>query len=303
MQYLKKFISDSKYIFGLAILLAFLFPTFASSTQAIIVPALALAMVFSLKNFEFKYEKGYGKSVALLLFLVYIFQAALFIILPKLFLSKIEYQQAFYIYAAMPPAVAVISLTYLFDGDIQTSFLAETASYILSLLLIPLIIWFMLGDSISLMKIVEPLVYMILLPLMVSRLVRKKEDKIPEVASKGVINICLGLVNFTIIGLNKEVLISNPANILLIAGIIIFIRFIIGTGVFFTLKKYFSREFSVVATLFSTFKNGGAAIAFTAILIGTSAALPLAVNAIIFSFHIMFLSWFFEKEKRSELNF
>lgn len=289
------YLSDSKYLFILSIILAFTFPKYAQPISFLIIPCLVVMMTFSIKNIGMRHTKNAGKIIFWLPLVNYLILGALTALLAWLFITNEAYRQAFYILALMPPAVGIISLSYLLHGDVKTGFIGEFIGYLASLLIIPIGTYLIFGSAVSPFKILEVLFYVILLPFILSRIIHHAETKAKKVvekdAVKSIINVCYAIVFYITIGINRDVFFQDYTSLIIIALIFLFLKFGIGTIIMLALKNRIRKSSEVLYILFSTFKNGGAAMAIALLIIGREATFPLAVESIIIPAYIIYLQW------------
>ncbi len=200
------------------------------------------------------------------------------------FLKDESLRQGFVVMAAVPPAVAVLPLTRLLDGDAHLSLYAETICYLASLILTPAIILTFAGmASVSLAYIIKIVLFLILLPIIASRfLMKARIDTVPP------INVGFFLVTYTVIGLNS----SSIFEVIPAVALIAFARtFLIGGAVYAVAKLYsVPAQQRVSYTLFASFKNLGMAAAISIVLFGPRASIPAAVCILAETFFYILLA-------------
>ena len=136
------------------------------------------------------------------------------------------------------------------------------------------------GFGVSVFDVLKALVLMIILPLLISRLCKRLPDSIFS-SSKSITNICLGLIAYTIIGLNQPTIFSDTISLFPLMIVNFLTTFGTGLSVYFTAKKLGVKYERVVSyTLFAGFKNGGMTAAVAISLVSTAAALPAALHPI-----------------------
>ncbi len=143
----------------------------------------------------------YLKSSLLGLFLNYGLLSGLILLL-SYNLQDEALRQGFIVMAAVPPAVAVLPMTRLLQGDALLSLCSEAVSYLASLVLMPAIIFALTSQTgISLSYLVQISLALILLPALASRAAAR-------IPINPVLPINLGffLVTYTVIGLNHGAL-------------------------------------------------------------------------------------------------
>jgi len=183
-------------MFLIAMILGILFPSYASFSKHLVIPALAFVMTLSLGDFEIKSFEF--RKVAFNLFLNYVFLGGIILFLSS-FLTDEDLKLGFVVMAAAPPAVAIVPFSRLLGGDVTESAFSSGIIYVSSLFLTPVIILGFTGKSVDVTEILRVLVILILIPLVVSRFFHIRN-------SAPWINIGFGIVIYTVIGLNIDII-------------------------------------------------------------------------------------------------
>lgn len=260
---------NSSIIFTLAVVFGLGFPGPAHYIEPLLTPALLTMMVFSMVEIDLSIV-GDIKGAMIGFGLNYILLSGFILVLSSN-LGDEGLRQGFVVMAAVPPAVAVLPLTKLLDGDSPMSLYSEAICYLASLILMPGIIFaFTSRTGVSLSYISEIALLLILLPAIASRFLRGRSlDTVPP------INMGFFLVTYAVVGLNSQAIFGDMSSVALIA---IARTFIIGGIVYIC-----SRLAGVVVqkrisyTLFASFKNLGMAAAVSLVLFGPRAGIPAAV--------------------------
>jgi BASS family bile acid:Na+ symporter len=207
----------------------------------------------------------------------------------------------FVIMAAVPPAVAVIPFTFLLNGDSPFSLVATIGCYLGALVIMPLITLTLLGEGFAdSRKLVMIMLELIFVPLVISRILRwsgavKKLD-----SWKGTLtNWSFTLVTYTIVGLNRNLFLSQPFLIAPVAFIALASTFLLGFGIERVGRLLgVGREKRISLVLLGTHKNTGLAAGLALTLFSDQTALPATVSTI---FMIVYLIWLSLKGRRGEL--
>jgi BASS family bile acid:Na+ symporter len=264
---------NSTLIFALSILLGLVHPGFAQRSQSLITPALMLMMAFSLMEIDLR-PRGDLRGALVGFTSNYVLLSGLIVGL-SFALEDGPLRQGFVVMAAVPPAIGILPLTRLLDGDVRLSLYAEAICYLASLVLMPAVIYAFSGRTgVNILYLVEISVLLILIPAFVSRWLRRlRLDPVLP------INLGFFVVGYTVIGLNSPALSGELSGDLADLSLMAFLRtFGIGTAVFLLAKLQGtppSRRISY--TLFSSYKNLGLAAAVSLVLFGPEAGLPSAV--------------------------
>ena len=287
---------NSQAMLVLAILSGFVFSDIGSIVGSYMVFVIAVLMTVSMRKVSITGLTSYEwRDVVGLLAVNYVVLSSAYFLVAWLFFDGVH-QSSIILLGLMPPAVGIISLTYLLDGALETSFVAEVIGYALSLVLIPVGMHVSLGDTVSLWSIGEVLVYMIIVPFILSRGVRWTEGNtsfLTEERFKIVFNVSYASAFFGSIALNRDRILANPEVALWMAGVLLSVRLLMSAATHTWLKDRLRHPLDVDFVLFSSLKNGGAALGFAVMLFGAQATLPLAVNAAAAAIHIVLLEYYF----------
>ncbi|MGC9514857.1 bile acid:sodium symporter [Methanocrinis sp.] len=256
-------------ILALAVALGFFLPEPAERLEPLVIPALFVMMAFSMAGIELRL--GAGKEAATGFLLNYLFLSGLILLLAPVLLEEEALVLGFVVMAAAPPAVAVVPLTKLLQGDVRLALYSEALSYLGSLVLTPLIISvFARGARVGVEETAEIVLLLILLPILASRQVgRLKID--PAIP----INAGLFVVTYIVVGLNSTAISTEAAGVLLIA----FARTFLSGAVVYAgaVLAGVDRPQRIAYTLFASFKNLGLAATVALLLFGPRAGIPAAV--------------------------
>lgn len=260
---------NSSFIFTLAVVFGLGFPGPAHYLEPLITLVLLMMMVFSMVEIDLSI-RGDLKGAMIGFGLNYILLSGLILVL-SFTLGDEGLRQGFVVMAAVPPAIAVLPLTRLLDGDSHLSLYSEALCYLASLILMPgIILAFTSRTGVSLSYIMEIALLLILLPAIASRfLIGHRLDTVPP------INLGFFLVTYTVVGLNSQ---SMFGDITSVAQIAIARTFVIGAAVYLCarLAEVEVRK-RITYTLFASFKNLGMAAAVSLVLFGPKAGIPAAV--------------------------
>ena len=257
----------------------------AQTASALITPALILMMSFSMTAMKFSEDSSASQSdssvawMRLLktalpgLFINYGLLSGLILTL-SFCLSDESLYKGFVVMAAVPPAVAVLPMTRILQGETVLSFTSEALSYLASIILMPAIIFaFTSHTGISLAYISEITLAFILLPAIASRAAAR-------IPIDPVLPINLGFfaVTYIVIGLNHAALWQGT---LIVAAISLARTFVIGLIIYgVALRAGLDRSKTISYTLLGSFKNLGLAAAISLLLFGPAAGIPAAFSAI-----------------------
>jgi BASS family bile acid:Na+ symporter len=186
--------------------------------------------------------------------------------------------------AAIPPAVAVIPITKILKGNLQQTIVSLSFLYLVALGLTPIFLFVFLGEQVAFWNMVKTVIQFIVLPLLLSRLLRKLSFSSTQ--NTVIVNLCFFVVMFAIVGLNRMALIQDSWLLLILTGVIM-IR-TIGTAlvVFGIGEKWnMDRGISIPLALFASFKNDGLGLLIASTILPPLASVPFII-AIIFDMMI-----------------
>ncbi len=295
---MKSLLENTVLVFGATIVAGLFLPQLSESVAPYITALLVVAMSLSLREIVFtRKDMTENASSSLKAFLIgYGLQSSLILTLAYFLVPDPSYFAGFVIIAAMPPAVYVVPFTFILKGDMKVSLGGQVTSYLLALLMAPLITILFLGLGVNVLEIMSLLLILIILPLIISFALKHLPKKLFS-GSKSVVNICLALVIYSIIGLNQSVIISDPVNILPSVLVLATKTFILGSIVYCVASKVCTpKERAISYTLFASFKSIGTAAAFAIVLVGSSASLPAALGGIVELLFLMFFQRLVKKK-------
>ncbi|MFC2162813.1 hypothetical protein ACFLRF_03955 [Candidatus Altiarchaeota archaeon] len=268
---------DARIVFTLAILLSIVFPWYSRPLSDYIIPLLIASMSVSLRGLKLDLSMGRQAWVPVIraLSLHFIAQNAVILAASWYLIRDPDFLAGMIILASVPPAVSCVPFTFLLKGDAKTSTITEILSYVLSLIITPLMILWFIGGHMDVAYLVRLLLLLILLPLLASRILGRINTGL-WVHSKSFVTLCFGLITYIIIGLNHQIIRSQATALLPILAVVIIKTFVLGSLVFF---HYLGREGygrAVSYTLFSSYKNNGAAAVIALSILPVKASLPFA---------------------------
>jgi len=292
-----KILENSKIVFFIAIVLGFSFPQLADDFKILLVPLLIVMMTLSIKDVHIgHFNKRNYKHMIRLVLINYFVLSPIYLILAYLFIDIPMYRYGFIILAAVPPAAAVIPLAHLYHGDIKDSILGEIACYLFALVFSPMLVYFLLGQTIDIWIFVRLLFLIILLPVLFGRILQN----VPiNVNHQIVINVIFGFSFYIFIGLNRNIFVNEYRSLISVAVIIFVATFGLAFVIFELLKmKKVRLAQDIMYVLFGTFKNGNGAATIALLLFGPTAVIPVAVRGLMTPFYFIYLEKLFHKHKK-----
>lgn len=191
--------------------------------------------------------------------------------------------------AAVPSAISVVPFTYLMKGDLEPTLVSTAALYVIALVFIPLLTLLFLGQAIELTLLIFYVGLLILLPICLSRPLRKLNIRQDHKAAG--INVAFFVMIIAVAGPNRQIFFHDFA---LLGGLLAAaVLKIFGIGLawdWYLKRKKVPRERRVPEVLFSSHKNTGMAATLAITLIGPEAAVPATICAVVDIAWLIFLS-------------
>jgi len=292
-----RLLNNRNFIFLLAITFGLALPQAAQWTKIVMMPALALVMMLATINVPNDYFLNFRAilkpSLAGILMTYVILNGAI-LLLSALLIGDHNLWIGFVLIAAVPPAVAVIPFTAILEGNVSNTLSGTVASYLAALLVMPLMFWIFIGAGFDdPYKLVRIMLLLIVLPLVLSRMILyfNWRDRMVPIRSS-LTNWGFFIVLYSIIGVNRDLIFSQPLTIIPVAGIAFATTFVLGwiiqkIGVLLNVDK----ENIVSLVLQGTLKNQGISGGLAIALFAKEAAVPSAVYSIFMILYIIWLDW------------
>jgi BASS family bile acid:Na+ symporter len=297
MPKLKMILFNRNIIFLLALTSGLIVPYAAPVTRHLVLPALALAMALSMMDITgdlFLHPRALFFPALLGIIMSYIILGNIIIGISALVIRDEMLWTGFVLLAAAPPAVAVIPFSGFLRGNGPLSLIGTVAAYLGALVIIPLISFTLLGaaafDPYKLLLIALEL---ILLPLAVSRLlITRKWNKRIESSRGAITNWSFFVVLYTMIGLNRDIVLIHTTTLLPVVLVTVITMFILGFLIDWVCHLLqIPTETRTSLVLLGTLKNQGLAGGLALTLFGQEASLPAAVSTIVMIFYVIWLDF------------
>lgn len=290
-----RLLNNRNFIFLLAIGAGLLLPQPAEWTKTLMMPALALVMTLATINVPNDY---FLKPRAILvpslfgILMTYFVLGGVILAASAFWITDQNIWIGFVLIAAVPPAVAVIPFTAILKGNISYTLSGTVASYLAALAVMPLIFWIFIGTGFTEpLKLLRIMLLLIVLPLVLSRVILylNLQSRIEPV--RGMLTDWgFFIVLYSMIGVNRNLVFSQPTLILPIALVVFTATFVLG----FVIEKAgvlvrADRKNMVSLVLLGTLKNQGIAGGLAIALFAKEAALPSAVYSVFMIVYVMWL--------------
>lgn len=288
-------LKNRNFILALAIVLGIFFGDFAFSIQKLTIPALMLAMTVSTIQIDLKVLfalEGKMKQIISAFIVQYILLGGFMLLLAWILMPSEDLWIGYVLIAAAPPGVAILPFTNVVKGDMNLSFIGTIVLYFVALLVMPLMIFLFAGGAIvSPYRIILILVQLIIVPMLLSQIVRGTQLKSYIEKQRGnLINWSFFIITYTVVGLNRAVFISQPVilfRIFLVAFISIVIILII--------LSLYGKSFAVTVEetrslkLLGSMKNAGFSAGIALYLFNEAASIPSAVVSVFYALYFIYL--------------
>jgi BASS family bile acid:Na+ symporter len=292
-----RLLNNRNFIFLLAIIFGLVLPQAAQWTKILMMPALAMVMMLATINVPNDYflnPRAILKPSLAGILMTYVILSGAILLVSALLICDRNLWIGFVLIAAVPPAVAVIPFTAILEGNVSATLSGTVASYLAALLIMPLMFWIFIGTGFDdPYKLVRIMLLLIVLPLVLSRMIIyfNWQDRLAPVRGS-LTNWGFFIVLYSIIGVNRDLIFSQPLTIIPVAGIAFATTFILGwiiqkIGVLFNVDK----ENIVSLVLQGTLKNQGISGGLAIALFAKEAAVPSAVYSIFMILYIIWLDW------------
>ena len=296
----KKFyrlLRNRDFLLILSILLGLLWGQGAQWTQKIVIPALAAVMTLStmgVSGSTFRSPRALLVPALAGLAMNYGVLGGVLLGLSALLVHEEPIRAGFILMVAVPPAIAVIPFSFLLDGDSTFSLIATIGCYLGALIIMPLITLGFLGAGfVDRVKLITIMGELILVPLIFSRiLLRSGMSRRIEPVKGAITNWSFFLVTYTIVGLNRTILFTQPLSLLPAAVIALASTFLLGF-VIEGIGRIFRVDSKKITSLvlLGTLKNTGLAAGLALTLFNEKTAVPATVTAIFMIVYIIWLSF------------
>jgi BASS family bile acid:Na+ symporter len=297
MANIKTLLHGRHLLFLLALLAGMLADQGTPWTLPLVLPALAVVMTLStlgISNTIFRAPRDLLLQALLGTSMSYIVLGNFIIGVSAILIREEMLWAGFVIMAAVPPAIAVAPFTNYLEGNVSRALTGTAGAYIGALIIMPLIAFGLLGaSSVKPYALFAVMLELIILPLIVSRLIILKgwNEKIEPVKSR-VTDWCYFLVIYTIVGMNRQLLMRDPSILLPVIAVAFASTFLLGFTIEWIGKLFrINRETLTRLVLFGTLKNYGLAGGIALYLFEPETALPAVVATVFMLIYIIWLGY------------
>jgi bile acid:Na+ symporter, BASS family len=291
------FLRNRNVIMVAALAMGLLWGGAASWTEKATVPLLAVVMTLAtlgISGSTFRHPKALVAPAIGGILMNYLVLGGFLLILNRLLIGDPNVRSGFILLAAVPPAVSVIPFTFFLDGDSTLSLIGTLGGYLAALILTPLMtLWFLGSGFMDPGKVAIIMLELILLPLILSRALLRI-GIVPKIEPfRGTVtNWSFFVLMYTIVGLNRDVFLTNPLSLAPVALISIASTFFLG-WIIEGLGKLCRVQPKALTSLvlLGTLKNNGLSGGLALALFSKETALPSTVSAVFMITYIIYLEF------------
>ena len=297
----QRFFTNRNSIMVMALGLGLIWGTGAQWTEKLVLPLLVIVMTIStmgVTGSAFRSFKGFLMPALAGIAMNYLVLGSFILALNALLIRDETLRTGFVILAAVPPAVAVLPFAFFLNGDSSLALLGMIGAYLGALVITPVLALLFLGSNFTdPLKLIFIMVELILLPLIFSRILVRTGWAFRLNPMKGpVTNWSFFVLSYTIVGLNRNMFLSQPLSLVPVALIAFGSTFFLGwiiERVGIALQSDPRKLTSLV--LLGTLKNYGLAGGLALALFSKQSAVPATVSTV---FMIVYVIWLELKKQR-----
>ena len=291
---LKNLLRNRNFILISSLVIGLIWGKGARWTEPMTLPVLAIVMTLSTMSVPgsiFRSFRNLLLPAMVGIIMNYFVLGPALLGLNAILISDEALRLGFVLIATVPPAVAVIPFTFFLKGDETLSLIGTMGAYLGALIIMPVSALLFLGPGlVDPMKLLVILIELILFPLIVSRILlgigmASRLDSI-----KGAItNWSFFLLTYTIVGLNRDLILGQPLSLLPVILIALASTFLLGWAI----EKigavlHLPPKVLTSLVLLGTLKNYGLAGGLALALFSKKTSVPATVSAV---FMIVYIIW------------
>lgn len=252
-----------------AIIISLLFDTIDIPSSTLIIVVLMIQMTLSMDGLKLSLNgiRENRKDVIISVLMTYVLNTLVTLAIGAVFIPMNEsIWYGWVILASMPCAIAVVTAAVLTRENIEVSFVGVSATYIIGIIVTPLLSFALIGDAVNPLEILKYLLLFIIIPLILSRPIGKLN--LPRTVKVPIINMMMFIMIFLSVNSNRGFLIDDVtfAGIILMIAILrvviltILSRLIIGAA-----KVPNDRR--TILTVMGVWKNTGLSVSMSMLLL------------------------------------
>jgi len=291
---LKNLLRNRNFVLISSLVIGLIWGKGARWTEPLTLPVLAIVMTLSTMNVAGRFFRSFKNLLlpAMVgIIMNYFVLGPALLGLNAILISDEALRLGFVLIATVPPAVAVIPFTFFLKGDETLSLIGTTGAYLGALIIMPVSAFLFLGPGlVDPMKLLVILIELILLPLVASRILLRIGMASRLDSIKGAItNWSFFLLTYTIVGLNRDLILGQPLSLLPVILIALASTFLLGWAIEkIGVVLHLSPKVFTSLVLLGTLKNYGLAGGLELALFSKKTSVPATVSAV---FMIVYIIW------------
>jgi BASS family bile acid:Na+ symporter len=215
MRALLRLLTNRTFILLSAFAGGLVFSGLAGRLGGLTMPALAVVLTVSttqLSARDFLPLRRVVRPVVSALLLNFGLLGGVILLLAWLLMPSRDLWIGYVLVAAAPPGVAIIPFTHVLRGDLRLSLQGTFALYFVCLGLTPALVWLLTGEAtVSPVQLVRTMLMLVLIPFALAQVINASRAAPSLARWRGtIINWGFFVVIFTVVGLNREVFLSQP---------------------------------------------------------------------------------------------
>jgi BASS family bile acid:Na+ symporter len=286
---------NRNFILLLAITLGMFVGQGSSWTERLMLPAMAFVMMLSTTSVTgslFRSPRTFLIPLLAGIAMNYVVLGGLILILSHLIILEESLRIGFVVLASVPPAVGVIPFTSFLEGNVEFSLIGTMGCYFGAFIFTPLILFTILGFGSGFQnQLFITMIELIIIPLVLSRILLHTglDSRIAKVKGS-LVNWSFFLIVYTIVGLNREVFLSQPLSLIPAALITVATIFLLGYVIERVGRLLRINPKTVTSmVLLGTSKNAGFAGGLALALFGKQTAIPSTITTIFMLINVILL--------------
>jgi BASS family bile acid:Na+ symporter len=284
-----RFLRKTELVLALAIVLALAVPAELHNFKMLIEISLGLLVFFSIRPFMGKIKKisNIKKEYIKPILLNYVLLSGAYALFGYIiFGTGHDFFIGYILLAIVPPAVSIIPFCYIAHCDKETADIPLIASFLISIILIPVALYLIFGETLATTSVLQVIVIVIIIPVLLAQKTWRSKARI-FTYSKEILNILLAIVIFISISLNRTVFFNiSDKSILYVYAINFLIIFGLGA-----LTYILSGKNKTAYSFYATQKNVGTSITLGLVLFHPDTAVPAIISLAVQMIYFILFKW------------
>lgn len=261
---------------------------------------VSLAFVLAVSATQVGFEellplRGAVKPLVVALFLNFFLLGSLILVLAAWLMPTRDLWIGYVLVATAPPGIAIVPFSFLLGGNTRLSLVGNFSLFVISLLLTPFLVYLFTGeDVLSPLRIFQTMIFLVLLPFVLSQLVRRQAALHAFVAGRRGVLVNWGffVVILSVVGLNRDVFFRDYHLLVPLSVVALASTFGLAFLVSLAVKKLrLPHPDGESFLLLATIKTGAFAAAVGQSLYSEEAAIPGVVISAWYALYFIYLGY------------